>query len=59
MRIIHSGGFTEDELKRARTVLIANTIISMKTIIEATKKLEYPIQEQNKVCFTRQIFCQC
>jgi len=48
MRIIHGGGFTKEELQRARIILIANAIISMKCIVEAAKKMGIEVREENK-----------
>jgi len=47
MRIIHDRGFSEEERKKVKLVLLANTIISMKTLVEAAAKLEIAISEPN------------
>ena len=50
MRIIHTDGFSPEERKRSKITCIANTIISMKTLVENAHKLEFEIDPSNKVC---------
>jgi hypothetical protein len=48
MKIIHNNGFTNEEIKRGKTVCIANTIISMKTLVENSLKLNIEIENRVK-----------
>lgn len=43
MRIIHSGGFPEDERRQNRAVIYSNLVVAFKVLIEImqTQKIEF------------------
>lgn len=51
MRIIHSGGFPEDERRQNRAVIYSNLVVAFKVLMEImqTQKIEFE-KESNKVC---------
>jgi guanine nucleotide-binding protein subunit alpha len=50
MRIIHSGGFPEDERRQNRAVIYSNLVVAFKVLMEImqTQKIEFE-KESNKV----------
>jgi hypothetical protein len=49
MKILHTGGFTPEELTSYRPVVFNNTISSMKSLVSACEKLGISTEEKNKV----------
>lgn len=52
MRIIHSGGFPDDERRQNRAVIYSNLVVAFKVLMDImqTQKIEFE-KESNKVCF--------
>jgi guanine nucleotide-binding protein subunit alpha len=54
MRIIHSGGFPQDEREQNRAVIYSNLIVAFKVLMDIMKNQKIDFEkEENKVCLTR------
>lgn len=50
MRIIHSGGFPEDERRQTRAVIYSNLVVAFKVLLEIMETQEIPFElEKSKV----------
>lgn len=49
MKIIHLKGFTDEERLSYRDIIHSNVIMAMRSIINASEKLEVAIKDENKV----------
>lgn len=54
MRIIHSGGFPQDEREQNRAVIYSNLIVAFKVLMDImnNQKIDFE-KEENKVCLSR------
>jgi len=48
MKIIHQGGFAEDEVKSQREILLQNVLIGMQELVKQAEKLEYQVEGENR-----------
>ncbi|KAI8578345.1 hypothetical protein K450DRAFT_247475 [Umbelopsis ramanniana AG] len=47
MKLIHDGGYSEDEREAFREIIYSNTVQSMRVILEAMETLSVPLREQH------------
>jgi len=48
MKILHTEGFSQQELLSFRPVVFNNTLTSMRTLVQAARNLKFEIMEQNE-----------
>jgi guanine nucleotide-binding protein subunit alpha len=46
MKLIHDGGYSEDEREAYREIIYSNTVQSMRVILEAMATLSVPLRDQ-------------
>jgi len=47
MRLIHQGGFAEEEVKSQREILVQNVLIGMQELVKHAEKLEFQVEGEN------------
>jgi guanine nucleotide-binding protein G(i) subunit alpha len=47
MKLIHDGGYSEDEREAFREIIFSNTVQSMRVILEAMETLSVPLREHH------------
>lgn len=47
-RILHTGGFTEEEIRQQRTLVTHNVLANMAAIIRAMKALSIDFEDPNR-----------
>lgn len=58
MRIIHTGGFHNDERKEARQVIFSNLVVAYKIIIEEMKDMGKEFEnKESEVCLQQRLLC--
>lgn len=49
MRLIHAGGFTQDDRKQWRAIIFSNLVQAFEVILKAMEDQETPFQNQNNM----------